>query len=305
MGAHRAGRASRLIFLFFALVLGVAGIAWLRGERERVAALKARQASWARLEQSLTDEIRRFQGHSGIVIEDLSTGWRFTHQPQKPFAAASVIKVPVMGACFTAEASGKLNLDDSVKLTASDQVSGSGVLKQEKPGTVLPVSRLLELMIGRSDNTATNMLLDKLGLDYCNRVFAQFGLEQTVLKRKMMDFSRRSQGVENYTTATDMAEVLGRIYRGKLVNAAYSERGLKWLKNQHLNDRIPAKLPKGTIVAHKTGLERSVCHDVGIVYTPRGDYLICVLTQHKGLSKPAKRFIAALSRQTYDYLTKS
>jgi beta-lactamase class A len=118
----------------------------------------------------------------------------------------------------------------------------------------------------------------------------------------MMDFSRRKEGVENITTADDMAEVLRRLYQHRFVDASYSKLGLEWLMAQHLNDRIPAKLPKTVTVAHKTGLERSVCHDVGIVYTRKGDLLVCVLTKHKGVSAPAKRFIATLSRHAYDYL---
>ena len=282
-------------------LLFAAPLAWKRAQ-EQQAAIRTRRASWERMVAELKREIRAFPGQSGIVVEDLSTGWRFTHQPDRRFAAASIIKVPVMGAAFTAEKAGRLKLDEQVTLRGADQTNGSGILKAEKPGAVFPVSRLLELMISQSDNTATNILLSKIGMEYANKQFGSLGLRNTTLRRKMMDFSQRDKGVENYTTASDMAEILKRLYRGKVVNPRYSEQGLDWMRHQKLNDRIPAKLPKGTVVAHKTGLERSVCHDVGIVYTDGGDLLICVLTRHKGLSGPAKRYIASLSRHAYDYL---
>jgi beta-lactamase class A len=117
----------------------------------------------------------------------------------------------------------------------------------------------------------------------------------------MMDFKYRKNGVENYTSAKDMALVMEKIYRKELINADVSKRSLELLKNQKINDRIPVKLPDGVTVAHKTGLERYVCHDVGIVFTEKGDYLIVVLTKTKKGFRQAKMFIADMALETYNY----
>lgn len=267
--------------------------------------IRQRQAAWEDLKRLLSAEIRRFDGQAGVVVEDLSTGWKLVHQPQRPFPAASVIKVPMMTACFQAAQEGRLDLNSSVVVRPADKVSGSGVLKATPGKTTVPVSRLIDWMVTQSDNTAANVLMSRLGMGYFNRHFQELGLKETTLSRKMMDFSHRKRGVENVTTAGDMARVLEELYREAAVSPQVSRACMELLKRQHLRDRIPAMLPEGTPVAHKTGLERSVCHDAGIIFTRRGDLLICVLTQRKGKkgsSRPAKRFIARVAQHAYRYV---
>lgn len=276
----------------------------VRAAEEKGRRLRGRQAAWGQMKRDLSQEIRRFDGQAGVVVEDLKTGWRLVHQADRSFPAASVIKVPMMTGCFQAAEEGRLDLNSHVAIRSSDKVSGSGVLKAMPGKRSVPASRLIEWMITESDNTATNALISRLGMDYFNRHFRRLGLEDTRLSRKMMDFSQRKRGVENTTTAGDMAEVLRKIYRADSVRPAVSRSCLGLLKRQRTRDRIPAQLPRGTPVAHKTGLERSVCHDAGIIFTRKGDLLICVLTQRKGKkgSQPAKRFIARLAERTYRYL---
>jgi len=115
-----------------------------------------------------------------------------------------------------------------------------------------------------------------------------------------MDFSQRKKGVENYTNPADIAYILEKIYRGELVNKKLSKLALSFLKKQKVNDRLPRYLPDGVIVAHKTGLERGVVHDAGIVFTPKGDYLICVLVKGTKSYSRAKKFIAQFSLLTYN-----
>jgi beta-lactamase class A len=98
-----------------------------------------------------------------------------------------------------------------------------------------------------------------------------------------------------------MAYLLEKIYRRELVSPEASDQMLDIMKHQHLRDRLPRFLPTGWEIAHKTGLLRKACHDVGIVFSPKGDYLICVLTSHDSTYKMAKRFIATVGRITFDY----
>ncbi len=304
-------------WMMLALLIGTAFSAggWAAHQRQETArvaqrrkALQAlelrREAGWNELKRNLNTEIRSFNGQAGVVVEDLRTGRILVHQPSRPFPAASVIKVPMMTACFQAATEGKLDLNSTVMVRPADKVSGSGVLKAMPGQREVRVSTLIDWMITRSDNTAANLLISRLGMGYYNQHFQQMGLSGTRLARPMMDFSQRKEGVENYTTAQDMARVLRKLYRAEAVSPQASRAGLDLLRRQHLRDRIPALLPEGVPVAHKTGLERSVCHDAGIIFTPKGDLLVCVLTQRKGkgTSQPAKRFIARLAQHAYRYV---
>ena len=143
------------------------------------------------------------------------------------------------------------------------------------------------------------MLIDLLGFDYLASAFKDFGLDQTNLARKMMDFRSRAKGIENYTTPREMADILERIYRRTCVSPQASEKCLVCLKGQKVNDRIPRYLPRKVPVAHKTGLENKVCHDAGIVFADKGDVLICVLTEGDTGATIAKRMIARISALVY------
>jgi len=262
-----------------------------------------RKAAWSALQNRLTAEINRFKGQSGVVIKDMQTGWVFFHNEGRLFPSASLAKIPIMAACFLAADQGKINLTQNIALKLKDKLSGSGVLKDMPPGKSFTVEELIGLMICDSDNTATNMLTSLIGIDYLNNAFASFGLKDTNLSRRVADYySRDKKGIENFTTARDMAVILEKIYRKKLINKDISERCLNVLKLTKTNSRIPKYLPPEITVAHKTGLERRVCHDVGIVYTCSGDFIICVLTKHATRSSaPAKKFIAKLALHTYSY----
>ncbi|MDD5730274.1 MAG: class A beta-lactamase-related serine hydrolase [Candidatus Omnitrophica bacterium] len=263
--------------------------------------LERKHQAWVILRQTVENEMNSFNGDAGIIIKDLKNNWEIDYQKDKLFPSASLAKIPIMAACFQAIRDAKLSLNDTIVLKASCKVPGSGRLKNMPSGTPLTVEELLELMITESDNTAANMIIGLLGFDYLNSYFKENGLEKTNLSRKMMDFRCRKQGIENYTTAEDITSILEKIYKKKFINAQISGQCLRILKDQKINDRIPKKLPQDAEVAHKTGLENNVCHDAGIVFTEKGDFLICVLTRHPGRSGPAKRFISDIALNTYKY----
>ena len=269
--------------------------------KKRKILLEKRKVSWIALKKSLESEVSNFKGEAAIIIEDLNMGWRISLNKDKLFPSASLVKIPIMAACFYAAHEGRISLKDNLTLKASSKVPGSGFLKNMAVGSKFSVEKLIELMITESDNTATNMLIDLLTFDYLNSFFKNAGLTHTNLSRKMMDFKYREKGVENYTTAADIAYILERIYRRRFLNKGISERCLALLLRQKVNDRIPAKLPSDVMVAHKTGLERHVCHDAGIVFIPQGGhFLICVLTESKSETKKVKGFISNVSLYIYN-----
>lgn len=297
--------ASILLFLLILLIIGTFFSykhyhAYKEREKLRIL-IERRKASWTVLQQVLADKVTNFKGETGIVIKDLEMDWKISFGQNKLFPSASLAKIPIMVACYNAAQQKRIKLEDTLKLKSSDKVSGSGVLKDMAINTSFTVEELIEFMIKDSDNTATNMLIDLLGFDYLNESFKSFGLKDTNLVRKMMDFRYRKQGTENYTTAEDMAYILDKIYLRQFINSDTSEKCLVLLKQQNINDRIPAKLPIDIVIAHKTGLERNVCHDAGIVFTRKGNFLICVLTEDAGSSKLAKEFISGIALDIYNF----
>jgi beta-lactamase class A len=273
-----------------------------KAEEKRIL-LEKRKAVWGNLKSALQNRIKSFGNQPSIVIKDLDIGWEIDFNKDKLVPSASLVKIPIMLSCFYAVEEKRINLKDAIYLKASEKAEGSKVLGDKPVGSVFTVEELIKPMITQSDNTATNMLIDYIGFDTLGMYFKKIGLKNTNIVRKMLDFKERKEGVENYTTAEDMAFVLEELYRSNFVNKEVSKQCLLLLGQQKINDRIPRKLPKeGTFIAHKTGLERHICHDVGIVYTQKGNFLICVLVKHKNkVAKPAKKLISDIALLTYNY----
>lgn len=264
--------------------------------------LERRKVAWVHLERILQNKVRNFKGTVGLVIEDLDNEWRISFNKDTPIPSASLVKVPIMLACFYAAEDGKIHLSDEVRIKPSDKAPGSKGLVNKASGYVFTVEELFRPMITESNNTAANALIDLLGFDASNEYFKKMGLKNTNIARKMLDFEKRKDGEENYTTAQDMAYLLEGLYHESILNKDASRKCMELLGQQKINDRIPKELPRGTLIAHKTGLEKYVCHDAGIVFTDKGNFLICILTKHNdNFSKSTKKFISDVTLLTYNY----
>jgi len=285
----------RYIFLAgLSVILLVSGFFLSNIHKERI--------KWENLREDIITETGRFRVTPYIVIINPYRNWYININEKVKIPAASLVKVPIMAIYFRDAKKGKIDLDEELVLKSSDKVGGSGKLRYMRSGSKFTIRDLIERMVTKSDNTATNMLIDRLGMEYFDNEFKKMGLKDTNLARLMMHMEKRDKGIENYTTAQDMGLIFKRLYKGRLFGKDISQRCIEILKNQKSTNRIPAKLPKGTVVAHKTGLERSVCHDMGIIYTDNGDIVICALTSHKnGNSWPSKIFISNIARLAYDY----
>jgi len=265
--------------------------------------LEKRKQAWRELDRAVSDKARHFKGTLGIVIKDLDTNWEISLNKDRLMPSASLVKIPVMLSCFYAQADGRINLKDILTIKGSQKVAGSKVLGNFPAGSKFTIEELFNPMITQSDNTAANAIIDLLGFDNLNAYFKKMGLKNTNIARNMMDFAERKEGEENYTTAGDMAYLLDGLYNRQFLSKEVSEKCLTLLGEQKINDRIPRMLPQCEVfIAHKTGLERQVCHDVGIVYTKKGNFLICVLIKHTDrFAKPAKRAISDIALLTYSY----
>jgi beta-lactamase class A len=236
-----------------------------------------------------------------LVVKDLEFPYfKVAFNENAGFPATSIIKIPIMAVVFKAVDQGKVSLDQLIRIKKRDITPGSGQIKKMKLPVILTLAELMEIMIAYSDNTATNKIIDILGMEYLNDGFKDLGLQTTLLRRKMMDFSRRDKGVENYICSADIVFLLEKIYRQELISREYSRLMLDFLMNQAVNDRIPRYLPYKVRVAHKTGLERGVVHDAGIVFSEKGNYIICMFTRGIPAAQKAKKLIAEASLLTYN-----
>ncbi len=253
---------------------------------------------WKQLQDKIEYQVRHFPGTPGIYIKDLNRGWVIEHNPDRLFPSASLVKLPVMAALYDAQAQGRLSLDEALPIQRRLRAGGSGKLKFQKVGTRKTIRELIYHMITESDNTATNILTDYLGLDYFNGYFTRVGLGQTNFSRMIMDLRLRNRGIENNTSPRDMARILEMLYTRNLTG---SDEMLAIMKDQKINDRLAATIPRSWKICHKTGLMNNTCHDVGIVFSPNSDYIICVLTSGVRNSRRAKNFISEISFLTTEY----
>ncbi|MGA2089886.1 MAG: serine hydrolase [Endomicrobiales bacterium] len=294
-----------LVSFGLAALLTVAGDYTVSAYKPSVVPVEKQQGNelWEKFHQlqiDLQKATAKFHGTAGILIQDLATGDDIKINADTPYPSASLVKMPIMAAYYQAQAEGKLSLDDKIVLRRQEKINNCSHLFFARCGRSFPIRALIERMITESDNTAANMLVDHLGFVYLNEKFVQFGLKNTDLRRGIMDLKWRNAGIENYTTAQDMAFLLNKIYKGELVSPEASAEMLDVLKRQKVNDRIPRFLPDTVTVAHKTGLLKNTVSDVGIVFTPHGDFIICVITADIRGYHSAKRFISKVAAATYD-----
>lgn len=262
----------------------------------------SRRIAYNKLAEEVTSSIKQFPGTVGVYIKDLRTGATIKFNENKLLPSASLVKIPIMAAVFQAINDGNLSLDKEIVLRKKHKVGGSGKLRRYRSGRKFTVKKLVELMITESDNTATNMLTDLLGFSYINHLFQnKLNLESTNLERSIMDLKARRKGRENYTTAKEIGELLEKIYHGKIINKETSFKMLNILLRQKSKDRIPRLLPKGLPIAHKTGFMRDTCHDAGIIFTSKGDFVVCVLTDNVKSIRLAKILIGDIAYKTYQY----
>ncbi len=255
----------------------------------------------SRLKQRIPPLIECASSKVSFIFEDFNNPFLYMdYNADKEFVAASLIKVPILVALLHAVREGKVSMSQQVVIRKKDITGGSGYLKKCRLPVHLTVKELAKLMISRSDNTATNKIIDMLGFSYINYVFQKEGLTHTHLRRKILDFVSRRKGIENYICCSDLEKIFRKIYRGEMFNTEVSEMALSFLRDQKINDRIPKYLPHDVVVAHKTGLERNIVGDCGIVFTSCGDYFLCVLVSGFPSYRWAKDFIAKLSSIIYN-----
>jgi beta-lactamase class A len=265
------------------------------------------------VQQAIEARIARDSGVTvGLAYVDLGSGDTMFLNADESFHAASTMKVPVMIELFRAAAAGSFRMDQSLLMVnqfasivdgspyALDKNSDSDSTLYDRIGNRVPIDMLLRLMITRSSNFATNTLISLVGASAVTARMRSLGASRIQVLRGVEDGKAFDKGLNNTTTARDLATILRAIEEGRAGSPEATREMREILLAQEFNERIPAGLPAGVRVAHKTGDITAIAHDAAIVYPPgRKPYVLVVLTRGIKEPKQSDKLIADLSAIIY------
>lgn len=234
----------------------------------------------------------------GMFFMEVDTGNYLDINGEKSFPAASTIKLPILMALFQAVDAGKVRLDETLTVKRGLMAGGSGVL-QYRPGAKLSVLKTATMMISISDNTATNMIINRLGgKTPLNSKFNSWGLRKTVIRRQLGDFKGA-----NTTSPADLVRLSALLAKHQLISETSRSKVLDILNQTENRKLLPAGLGKGAAIAHKTGTLGRLIGDAGIIEMPNGKlYLAGIFVKRSFNDRRARDFVQAVSKLTYKYI---
>jgi beta-lactamase class A len=254
---------------------------------------------WQKLGAGIQEVDQHLDGVMGVAIEDLSTGDHFFLHEDEVFAQASSIKITVLANLYVQAQAGKLKLTDSYTVQSSDLVADSDIMGGLTPGvTRLTLRDLATMMVAVSDNSAANVLIDRVGMPSVNAMLDSLGLTHTRLRRKMMDLQAAKEGRENISTPREMMTLLDAIYHGKVLNKEFTADFFKMLSTNK-DSWIPRDLPADLKVANKPGSLEAVRNDSGIVFVEGRPYVICVMTSFLRNERDGEEAISKISLEAW------
>jgi len=249
----------------------------------------------AKFEKRVQEISSRVDGVVGYSIVDLTSGERIGHLDTASFPTASAIKLAIVYELFKQAAEKRIDLEEKVTLDRRQAVGGTGVLVEMGTPT-LSIRDYAVLMVTLSDNTATNVLIDRLGMDKIVARMQGLGLNATKLRRHMMDTAAARRGDENVSTPDELARLL------RTMNETMPD-AIALLKKPKEN-RLRKGLPEGVASADKSGELEGVRVDAGVVYAKNRPYVLCVMTTFLKDEAEGERAIEEISRVAYEYFSR-
>lgn len=260
---------------------------------------------WQKLDASLKAMDAKFDGVMGVALIDLKTGRELLLHADEVFPTASSIKIAILAELFhqhqqaVAGAANKAKLTDRYTIRQEDLVGGSGILGGFTPGVTQLTNRdLVTLMVAVSDNSATNILMERVGVANVNTLLDGLSLRKTRLQRKMMDTKAAEEGRENVATPHELARLLAEIHAGKVLNAEMTKDFFEILSTPK-SSQIPRLLPESIKIANKPGELNGVRCDVGIVFVPDRPFAISVMTTYDRDGRQAESMISEIALLAY------
>lgn len=268
------------------------------------------------LKKNIAAEFGKTAGTFAVAFKDLNTGEEILINEHDLFHAASTMKTPVMIEVFKQANAGKLSLRDSivVKDEFKSIVDGSPYSLSASNdsyariydwvGKKMPLDSLVYYMITASSNLATNIVIELVDAKNVTQSMRDLGARDIQVLRGVEDNKAFQAGLSNKVTAYDLMLIFEKLARGEVVDKKSSDQMLGILRDQDFNDIIPAKLPAGTTVAHKTGWITGLHHDSGIVYPRNGNaYVLVLLSRELKDEEAGVEIMANVSKMIYDYTT--
>lgn len=238
-------------------------------------------------------------GVMGYIVVDIESGERLERLPNETFPLASTIKLAILYELFKQGDEGRLTLDAVRPLDRRHVVGGSGVLA-ELTAPAMPLRDYAMLMVTVSDNTATNLLIDAVGMENVTRRMRGLGINGLLLRRKMIDLAAARRGDENVGSPADLARLLTIIFRGEGLKQESRDAIIGILKKPKpsaLRDGVPSSVE----VANKTGTLEGVAADAGIVFVPGHPYVFVATTTFLKSNAAGEAAIRAASQAAFDY----
>lgn len=257
---------------------------------------------WNRMEDSIRGIVRKTDAVVGVAIVDLTDQRSFYLNADAIYPTASTIKIAVLAELYRQNERGSgAKLGDLYTVNAKDGVGTEGILQSMSAG----VSRITNhdlalLMVSLSDNSATNVLIDRVGMDNVNNWLAQIGLERTRLRRHMLDVKAAQEGRENTSTPRELVTMLQALYGGRVFGKATTDDFFKMLSTQK-SSYIPRLLPADLTIANKPGNLDAVRNDAGIIFVPGRPFAIAVMTTFANDGLEAEQCIARIARAAWSY----
>lgn len=298
-------------------------------------------ADLAALRMQIEKVIPRARGQVGVAIKHVESGTELMINADQTFPMASTYKVPILAELFYQRSEGKLSLGDRIEVNPSDVHPGGTIaLLLDGPGLQMSIHNLINLMMRVSDNSAADILINRLGAANVTARMRKLGFDKIRVDRSTLEMILDQEGLDYTTygklplpqlrerldavdsqtaaranerfnstekdvaTPRQMTLLLEKVFRGEIVDRASSDEMMEFMNHSMIGDaRIPALLPQGTRVVHKTGTISGSTNDTGIIFLPNGSHLlITVLTKDaKAPAADRERVIAEISRFAYDY----
>jgi beta-lactamase class A len=250
---------------------------------------------WMKLEKSILDIDRGLDGVMGVAIVDLTDGHKYLLHANDVYPQASSIKICVLAELYRQAQQGKLKLTDLYTVNAADLVQDSDIMGGLTPGvTQITLRDLATMMVAVSDNSATNVLIDRVGMDNVNAFLKAQGLRDTRLRRKMMDLKAAAEGRENVSTPNEMLNLLQALYRDEILNQEMTADFFKVLST-HKDSWIPRNLPDNLKIADKPGALEGVRNDSGVIFVDKRPYVLCVMTTYLHRERDGEEAISNIS----------